>query len=332
MILVKDGQRAIEPAALAAECVSDWWLLPVETVRLAARLARLQEEVGAQNHAALHPTMALQGAAAGLLQGAQLLDLQETAWRLKADLRTGLAQHAFYYDFQPIFGAQTGELCGYEALLRWNCNGHVILPAKFLPLIAESGLLAEIQSALLAPIAQLLATADYGGTVSINWSPALLCDYATVSSFAERVLALGLDPARIVIEITESAAMRQLQRAQECLVSLKDYGFKIALDDFGRGHGGLSYLCNLPIDIVKVDGSLVRGLSNSPRARRVLQGIVDVAHCLGQRVVAEGVETLDQLSAVGRVGCDQVQGFLVGPPAGLPEKFCNGDPELFGVL
>jgi predicted signal transduction protein with EAL and GGDEF domain len=171
MILVKDGQRAIEPAALAAECVSDWWLLPVETVRLAARLARLQEEVGAQNHAALHPTMALQGAAAGLLQGAQLLDLQETAWRLKADLRTGLAQHAFYYDFQPIFGAQTGELCGYEALLRWNCNGHVILPAKFLPLIAESGLLAEIQSALLAPIAQLLATADYGAGLAVR-----LCD------------------------------------------------------------------------------------------------------------------------------------------------------------
>ncbi|MFM2289102.1 MAG: hypothetical protein RL684_2245 [Pseudomonadota bacterium] len=301
--------RPSEPAPLALEPACEWSSLSVDSVSQAGQLL-------------------LQAAA---ISDSALLELRTTATRLDTDLRAGLARDAFHYDYQPMYRALTGEVYGYEALLRWSHGGHVVTPGRFLPLVRDAGLLADIQIAQLGSVAALLALPGFAGSVSLNWSPAQLADRNDVSAFAARVLALGVDPARIIVEITGRTAMRHPQEARESLVFLKDLGFKVALDDFGRGHDGFAYLCNLPIDIVKIDGALVRGLSDSPRARMVLGAIVDVAHRLGHLVVAEGVETLDQLIAAARMGCGLVQGYLVGPPALRPESVRAGDPALFGI-
>jgi len=306
---VLHATRPFEPASLPVVPACEWSSLSVESVAQAGQLL-------------------LQAAA---ISDSALLELRTTATRLDADLRAGLARDAFHYDYQPIYGALTGDVHGYEALLRWSHAGHVVSPDNFLPLVKDAGLLADIQIAQLGSVAALLALPGFTGSVSVNWSPAQLAERNDVSAFAARVLALGVDPARIIVEITGRTALRHPQEARESLAFLKDLGFKVALDDFGRGHDGFAYLCDLPIDIVKIDGALVRGLGDSPRAHRVLGAIVDVAHQLGHLVVAEGVETLDQLAAAARMGFDLVQGHLVGPPALRPESVRAGDPALFGI-
>lgn len=305
----------------------DWSALPEAQLRLACQLAGLQQDI-ARSGLAVDPG---HGGPAGLRHAGALMQLQGTAMQLDADLRAGLVRGAFHYEFQPMFRALSGDIYGYEALLRWTHLGKSVAPGRWIPLVEDSGLLGEIQAGLLHQVAALSGLPDFGGSVSINWSPAQFSDRTEVSAFAARVLALGLDPARIIIEITERVAMRDPHGARECLVFLKDLGFRLALDDFGSGHDGFSYLCNLPIDIVKVDGSLVRGLSDSPRARMVLGAVVDVAHRLGHLVVAEGIETLDQLIAAARLGCGLVQGHLVGVPRPLPQVARSGDPTLFGL-
>ena len=317
-------ERSLPPASPAR----DWAGMPAEQLRLAARFGRLQRALSWED-SPLAPRA--HGPAGSLRHAAALLELQRTAVRLEADLRAGLAHRAFHYEFQPMFRALTGEVYGYEALLRWTHGGRVVSPGRFVPLIDDAALLGEIQAGLLDSVAALLALPDFKGMVSLNWSPAQLARRSDVSAFAARVLALGLDPARIVIEISGPMALRDPQEACECLVFLKDLGFRVALDDFGRGHDGFSFLCNLPIDIVKVDGALVRGLSDSPRARMVLGAVVDVAHRLGHLVVAEGVETLDQLIGAAGMGCGLVQGFLVGAPQPQPRQVQCGDPALFGM-
>jgi Amt family ammonium transporter len=326
-----DPQHAKQPHERILPATSPdrgWAGMPAEQLKLAARFGELQRALAASD---AQPDDRMRAAAGGLREAAALLEMQRTAARLEVDLRAGLARGAFHYEFQPMFRALTGEVYGYEALLRWTHEGKVVLPGRFVPLVDDGGLLGEIQASLLGSVAALLALPDFTGVASLNWSPAQLARRSDVSAFAARVLALGLDPARIVIEISGSAALRDPQEARECLVFLKDLGFRVALDDFGRGHDGFSYLCNLPIDIVKVDGALVRGLSDSPRARMVLGAVVDVAHRLGHLVVAEGVETLDQLIGAARLGCGLVQGFLVGAPRRQPRQVQCGDPALFGI-
>lgn len=326
---MNDACHTLTPPARPAPAAdaADWAALPEAELRMACQLAGLQQEI-ARSGGADEPA---RGGAAGLRYAAVLVQLQATAARLEADLRTGMARGAFHYDFQPMFRALTGEVYGYEALLRWTHHGQPVPPRRWLPLVEDSGLLGEIQAGLLHQAAAPFGLPGFGGLVSINWSPAQFSDRTEVSAFAARVLALGLDPARIIIEITERVAMRDPHEARECLVFLKDLGFRLALDDFGGGQDGFSYLCNLPIDIVKIDCSLVRALSDSPRARMVLAAVVDVAHRLGHLVVAEGIETLEQLIAAARLGCGLVQGYLVGAPAPPPLRAASGDPALFGV-
>lgn len=287
-------------------------LLPEAAVALAGRFGQLQR------------------AAADLQAGMDLPELERRADILRARLRAGLEQGAFHYEFQPQFRALTGEVFGHEALVRWEHGGRIHRPARFLPLIEDAPLLGQVQLGLLDTVAGLLATPGYGGIASLNWSPEQLAIQAELSTFAARVLALGIDPARIVIEVTGHCPMRDPAATREGLVFLKDLGFKVALDAFGNRADGFAFLCNLPVDIVKIDGSLVRSLDESPRARMVLGAVIDAAHRLGHLVVAEGIESLGQLIAVTRMGCGVVQGRLLGAPQRRPQVARAGDPALFG--
>lgn len=155
-------------------------------------------------------------------------------------------------------------------------------------------------------------------SISINWSPIQLSNGKAVSAFIDRARELVIDPRRMVIEITERTVMIDPDMAHNNIARLKDQGFRIALDDFGRGYCGLSYLSRLPIDFIKIDGSLIADLGQSVRSSIIVDGVVDVAHRLGHEVVAEGVETQDQMNVLRRCGCDYVQGYLVGAPSRQP--------------
>ena len=149
----------------------------------------------------------------------------------------------------------------------------------------------------------------------LNWSPTQLSRGSAVSAFIDRVRELRIDPKRIIIEVTERTVTLDPDLAQDNIARLKEQGFRIALDDFGRGYCGFAYLSQLPIDIIKIDSSLVYGLGASARASIILDGIVDIAHRLGYHVVAEGVETQEQFNVLRRSGCDSVQGNFVGYPS-----------------
>ncbi len=292
-------------------------------VGLAAKLLRLQSCLSKHHQDGLQLVDASLNA--GYEPSAPALDmgsLSAVASGLDAEFRTSIANNDFYYEYQPIVCAVTGAAKGYEALARWRRRGRSVSAAFFLPVAEETGSIIAIQQQLLSEIASIYSALSPKMSLGINWSPAQLSETQAVTDFINRVRELRIDSRRIVIEITEHTVTMNPGATYASVLRLKDQGFRVALDDFGRAHCGLSYLYRLPIDQVKIDGSLIRDLGESPRSALILDAIVDLAHKLGNEVVAEGVETEQQLSALRYAGCDFVQGHLIGYPSRhlLPES------------
>lgn len=280
-----------------------------EIVRLAAKLVRLQSRLQLEGTAETQPTSG-NGRQAAIRSGVELL--QGVAVSLIADIRQAISRNAFHYLYQPIVCATSGKIAGYEALVRWRRAEETLTPPFFLPLAEEAHLIGTIQQHLLDDVAALYTQLAAPISIFINWSFIQLSDSAAVSALIDRIKELQIDPHRIVIEITERPAMIEPDLVLASVVRLKECGFRIALDDFGSGYSSFDYLCRLPIDIVKIDASLTTAVERSVRAGVILDGVVDVMHRLGHQVVAEGVETQQQLSAVRRLGCDFAQGCFIG--------------------
>lgn len=296
-----------------------------EIVRLAAKLMRLQSRLkgadpGAESASGTSAT--LEGSPkqsarkAAVRSGIEVL--QGFAVSLVDEIHDAIERDAFHYYYQPIVSVTTGTVEAYEALIRWRRGQETVAPALFLPIAEETRSIARIQQHLLDDVAAAYARLAEPISIGINWSPAQLSDVLAISAFIERVRELNIDPRRIVVEITERTAMADLDLAHSCILRLKQTGFQIALDDFGSGYCSFSYMSRLPIDLIKISGSLIGELGQSARAEVILDGIVTIAHKLGNRVVAEGVETPQQLAALRQAGCDFAQGYLIGPPAREP--------------
>ncbi len=298
-----------------------------QVVQLAAKLIRLQSHLkggtagsgGAPGGVAVTVTAGSRqpnARQAAARSGIEVL--QGFAVSLIGEIRDAIERDAFHYVYQPIVSATTGIVDSYEALVRWRRGEETVTPALFLPIAEETRSIVSLQQRLLDDVAAAYARLSAPVSICINWSPAQLSDSGAVSAFIDRIRELQIDPARIVIEITERSAMIDQELAQACILRLKETGFRIALDDFGSGYCGFSYLCRLPIDLIKLDGSLISELGRSERTVTVLDGIIDVAHKLGSQVVAERVETAQQLIALRRLGCDLIQGHVVGHPVRHP--------------
>ena len=287
-----------------------------EIVSLAARLLRLQSRLGADPHAG-HAT-ARHGSAqqAAIRSGVEVL--RGFAVSLVGEIQESIERDAFHYLYQPIASVPTGAIAGYEALLRWQRGQEEVGPALFLPIAEAAGLLPRIQQRLLGGVAMLLARLGPGVMIGIDWSVAQLLDADAVTATIQWAAELGLDAARVIIEVNDRAGPSAPEPIRSGLGRLRKAGFRLALDGFGSSHGGLAYLSRLPADLIKIDGSLISALDGSARAALIVGGIIDLAHRLGHRVIAQGVDTVQQLAALAALGCDLAQGDSIGKPTRDP--------------
>jgi diguanylate cyclase (GGDEF)-like protein len=239
--------------------------------------------------------------------------------QLTHELRVAHEQGQLSVHYQPVFNF-SGEVVGMEALLRWrHPDLGSVAPDEFIPLLERSREIVPIGRWVLHEATrQCRAWQDDGRpglTVSVNVSARQLQDPQFAEDVQHALTLSGLDPHDLILEVTESALVMDMARIRTVMQVVRDSGVHIALDDFGTGYSSLLYLKGLPIDRLKVDRSFVSGLGSIGQDPTIISTVVDLAHKLGLQVVAEGVETEAELQAVNDMGCDQVQGFLLGRPA-----------------
>ena len=225
--------------------------------------------------------------------------------------------------YQPIFEAQSGNQTAFEALLRWEhpTLGN-ISPAKFVPVAEESGLIFRLGAWVLKQACrQCRLWQDHGLAgvrVAANVS-AMEFARAEFSGNVLRVLEESRLPGNLLdLEVTETTLMRDMDESIRKMSLLRARGIRISIDDFGTGYSSLGYLPRLPVDTLKIDRSFVADLGVNSTAQSLIGGMISLAHSIGKKVVVEGVETKEQLKLLKNMGCDEIQGFLLGRPAALP--------------
>jgi diguanylate cyclase (GGDEF)-like protein/PAS domain S-box-containing protein len=252
-----------------------------------------------------------------------------TRVQLERDLRRALREGDIEVHYQPTVDLRDGRITGVEALARWTHPSRgPIPPATFIPLAEETGLITDLGLHVLETACRQgevwrAARAEWGGLlISVNVSGRQVQRAALATDVAEVLRRTGLDPGRLVIEVTESVLMTDIPRAAEALEALKAVGVGIAVDDFGTGYSSLAYLTRFPLDILKVDRSFIDQIVEDGRSLSIVAAVIGLAKALGLQTIAEGVEHAAQLSALRRLGCAQAQGFhLARPlPAGEVER------------
>jgi diguanylate cyclase (GGDEF)-like protein len=247
---------------------------------------------------------------------------------IESDLKRAIANRELSLAYQPIVEAATGAITSVEALLRWNSATHgQVSPDVFITVAEEAGLMAELGRFV---IGQAVEDAKRwpGITTAINISPAQLRSATVVADLLGPAKRAGISPHMITIEITESVLMSSDERTMRVLRELKSHGFTLALDDFGTGYSSLAYLRDFPFDKLKIDRSFVKGLSVTDRALAVVEGVVNFGRILGREIVAEGIETEQEMQAMQRAGCTHLQGFLFSRP--LPAEHIEALAATFG--
>ena len=243
--------------------------------------------------------------------------------KIEKDLRNAINRNEMVAHYQPRVALKTGEVVGMEALMRWRRpNGALTSPGEFIPLAEETGLIVKLDEWMLqsaCAFAKKLRKAHPSAlpvsvNVSVNLSAVVLERKDLVDVIYEKVKNAGLKPIHVELEVTESSIIKDVDTAIKTLGSLREIGFSVSLDDFGTGYSSLSYFTRLPINILKIDRSFVIDLSSNPSARSVAKAIIKMAHDLGIRVVAEGVETKAQLDFLRLIECDEMQGYFFSKP------------------
>jgi EAL domain-containing protein (putative c-di-GMP-specific phosphodiesterase class I) len=235
-----------------------------------------------------------------------------------SELRQALAGDELELHFQPKIDVRSGKVTGAEALIRWqHPTRGLVMPNAFLPLAERSGLIGPLGNWVIeAACKQARAWRDKGlrMRVAINLSAHQMRQDDIVDRIAMALERYRIHPSLLTCEITESAAMEDTAATQETFRRLGELGTHLSIDDFGTGYSSLSYLRQLPAEELKIDGSFVKDVDVSADARAIVDAVVKLAHALGLKVVAEGVETLRQQKVLVDMGCDELQGFLFARP------------------
>jgi diguanylate cyclase (GGDEF)-like protein/PAS domain S-box-containing protein len=238
---------------------------------------------------------------------------------VEVDLRDALDNNQFFLEYQPIVDTASGRYAGLEALIRWNHPKRgLLLPADFMRVANDSGLIDRIGSWVIEAACKQIAEFARVNVdiphIAVNVSPRQFENQNVSEDILGNIKKYGVAPGKLAVEITEELLLDQNQHVHNELAKLRDHGVNISIDDFGTGYSSLQYLRDLPATRLKIDRTFISRIEESPADRAIISTIAHLAHALGMRVIAEGVETEAQYVLLRASGCDEVQGFLVGRP------------------
>lgn len=327
--LIIDGTQPETGKALAeklAETLSNEFLIDGKTVRtgVTTGIAVFPQNGAdaasllANSGAALFRAKARSRGSIGLFEpemDQQIRDRRVLHQDLSVAIRNG--ELSLYYQPQATSGptVATSAVIGFEALARWQHPSRgFVSPADFIPLAEESGLIVEMGQWILREACREAASWPVPLQLAVNLSPAQFMRGDVVSLVHSILLETGLAPDRLELEITEGVLIEDFDRGLALLRRLKALGVRISMDDFGSGYSSLSYLQAFPFDKIKVDRAFVINLGRNPQSAAIVRAVIDLGHGLGMSIVAEGVETQEQLGFLSAEGCDAVQGYFIGKP------------------
>ncbi len=245
-----------------------------------------------------------------MLFAPEMAEKLKTRHLIEVDLRRALAADELELHYQPIVEAASGVISSVEALVRWTSPKYgSIRPDIFVGIAEEAGMMAELGRFVIRR-AMRDCRRWPGIKTAINISPAQLRSASIISDLLEPAARYGVDPTQITIEITESVLMGNDDRTLQRLNVLKESGFSLSLDDFGTGYSSLSYLRDFPFDKLKIDRSFVVGMEGSERGLAIVKSMVNFGHILGREIIAEGIETEQEMQIMQAAGCTHLQGFL----------------------
>ncbi|KST57330.1 diguanylate cyclase [Methylobacterium sp. GXS13] len=241
--------------------------------------------------------------------------------QLETDMRTAIERWEMHLAYQPVISLVDDRIIGYEALIRWDHPTlGAVSPARFIPLAEETGQIVPIGAWVLREACRQAAQLPSDVYVAVNVSPVQLRSPQLLSDLTQALAKSGLPAKRLEIELTETAIVEDGPQIAKVLNAIRRLGVTVAMDDFGTGYSSLSHLRDLPLDRIKVDRSFVATAETDRHSLAVLKGITQIARALNVALQAEGVETPSQLALMRDVGCDAIQGYLVGRPQRLVES------------
>ena len=260
---------------------------------------------------------------------------------LRADLKAAIAADELTLVYQPIFDVATDAIIGYEALLRWeHAVRGIVSPAMFIPVAEDSSLIVPLGRWVLERACEDAVAFQQDDpypqhrALSVNISSQQLARVELVDEVRSALRTSGLDPHYLVLEITESLLIADVELAIERLNALRELGVRIAIDDFGTGYSSLSYILQLPIDALKIDKRFIDSVDGDDRESRLTAAVIGLARVLDVRCIAEGIERPAQLERLKELGCDYAQGFLLGRPMTsdqLRELLATTAPAVAGI-
>lgn len=264
----------------------------------------------------------------------EINELAAESLRTETALRLAIERNELVLHYQPQVDLSSGAIVGAEALVRWNRPGiGLVPPAEFIPMAEERGLIISLGRWVVAEACRQIHEWDVHGAtpivVAINISASEFHQAGFVDHLASEMQRHTVAPARLELELTESIAVTNVSATVETLQRLHRMGIRLALDDFGTGYSSLSYLSRFPVDRIKIDQSFVREMTARPEAMQIVRAIIALARSFAMKVIAEGVETAEQATALQAEHCDELQGYLASVP--LPaeqfaELLATGDP------
>ena len=333
--LLSGSGKPVDPEAAAQRILRDF---PRETVlqgtqhRLTARIGAARHDRGMDAETLVrNAEVAVHTLERSPEQGFQFFSHQEDLrearrHRVGQGLHHALENSELSLLYQPCLDLQTGQVAGAEALLRWHPPDlGPVPPGEFIPIAEQNGCIGEIGAWVFRSVLeQARAWEELGcspGTISINLSARELANLHLAANIEDLLRRGGIDTERcpIAIELTETAAVRDFSRAAATLGKIRALGLKVYLDDFGTGYSSLLYLQQMPLDVLKIDLSFIRRITEDPASLALTRSSISLAHSLRLRVIAEGVETEAQRTLLRELGCDLIQGYLVSRPLSLEQ-------------
>lgn len=254
-----------------------------------------------------------------MVYSSEIVELNQQKFNLLSELRQAIEKDEFVLHYQPKIDGKTSQIVGIEALIRWNHPVRGLLyPIDFIPVAEETGIIKYIDEWVLYNACLQLKKWTREGIdnlrLAVNLSAWQFKDQHLVDTVSKVLMETGINPASLELEITETAAMENMNFTQNILAKLMSMGVAISIDDFGTGYSSLNYLKHFPISYLKIDRSFVADILTDKNTYSIVKAIVEVAHALQLKVIAEGVENQEQLDMLKDMGCDEVQGYHISRP------------------